>query len=117
MSEFTLEEDPFAVEMSYDLPRSGSVHEVWRSELDSFYAQMRKFESMHVQDVFMCLSAFSARAAEIRTQLCRDDSRKALSFRTKEVEPFLNDCEFQFKVHSRNQSVREMEFKLSGGAI
>lgn len=122
MPEFVLHEpdfgsgDPFLAEMTYDTPKSGSMFDAWRAEIDAFYREMRKFDSMDLHSVFMRLSAFSARAAEMRTQLARDDSRRAASMRTKEIEPFLNDLEFQFKVHSRAHSVQEMDFKMSGGA-
>jgi hypothetical protein len=111
-----LNEDPFDAEIAYDLPRTGSKFEDWRAELDAFYREMRKFESFDPHSVFMRLSAFSARASEMRAQLARDDSRRALALRTKEVEPFLDECDRQFKYHSRAQAVSDMEFRLSGGA-
>lgn len=88
-----------------------------QSEVDSWYAEMRAFEGMDPSDIFMRLAAFSARASEIRTQVQRTDNRRLTAFRTKELDPFLQACEFQFKVWSRVHAVRDMEFRLSGGAV
>lgn len=119
MAELVLQEDPFAVESSPEVspaPRKSGQLDVWRSELDSYYSEMRKFESMDPVEVFLRLSAFSARASEIRSVIVRSENRRHTSFRTQEIDPFIDECDRQFKLHSRIQSTREMEFRISGGA-
>lgn len=88
----------------------------WREELDGYYELMQEFCALDPHTVFMRLSAMSARASEMRSRLARDDSRRALTLRTREVEPFLDECDRQFKVHSRALTITELEFKMSGGA-
>lgn len=87
----------------------------FQQEFDSYYAAMRHFSDRDVTEIFMAVAAFSARACEIRSNLIRNESRRAAAFRTREIDPFLEACEFQFKVWSRLQSVRQMEVDLSRG--
>ena len=89
----------------------------FQGELDQYYAEMQDLCVMDPVEVFMKLSAFSARVSEMRSQLVRVDSRRSSSFRTKEVEPFLDECDRQFKIHSRIQAFREMELKMMGTQI
>lgn len=88
-----------------------------RSELDSYWGTIRKFQYMDITEVLLSISAFSARAAELRSMLMRSEGRKSNAFRTREIDPFLDHCELQFRIHSRLQSIREMEFKMSGGQV
>lgn len=86
----------------------------WRDELDHYYLQMQQFEQCEPDEIFMALAGFSARVSEIRTRLVRMQTRISQAFRTQEVDPFINECDRQFKLWSRVQAVREMDFKLSG---
>lgn len=88
-----------------------------QAELDGYYALMREFSGADMTEILMGLAAFSARASEIRTVLVREENRRAQSFRTKELDPFLEEVDRQFKVWSRLQAVRDMEFRASGGGI
>lgn len=90
--------------------------DTWRGELDSYYQQMHLFQQMEPDEIFVALSAFSARASEIRSHLVRVDTRLHTSFRTREIDPFIDECDRQFKLWSRVQSVKDMEFRMSGGA-
>lgn len=88
-----------------------------RDEVLSYYAEMREFGAMDVVDVFLSLSAWSARVGELRAYIVMRDDRKANALRTKILDPFLEQVDFQFKVHSRIQAVREMEARLAGGQV
>lgn len=119
MAEFELEDDPFLAEASTEiahLPRFSTNLDGWRAELSAYLAEMQKFEGMDPVEVFMRLSAFSARAAEIRFAITQSENRRHQAFRTQGVDPFIEQCEFQFRVYSRIQAVRDMEFRISGGA-
>lgn len=119
MAQFELEEDPFVAEEATEilsLPRTSSNLDEWRAELGAYFAEMQKFEGMPPEEVFLRLSAFSARASEIRFQITQNESRRYQSFRTQGVDPFIEECDRQFRIHSRIQSTREMEFRISGGA-
>jgi hypothetical protein len=86
----------------------------WRDEIDHYYLSMQQFEQCETDEIFMSLAGFSARASEVRTRLQRMQTRAATAFRTQEIDPFLEEVDRQFKLWSRVQAVREMDFKLSG---
>lgn len=118
MAEFELA-DPFAAERQTEvpeIPRNATSLEGWRIELAAYFSEMQDFQGMPPEDVFMRLSAFSARASEIRFHITQTENRRHQAFRTQCVDPFLDECDRQFKIHSRIQSTREMEFRISGGA-
>ncbi len=90
----------------------------WRAELDAFHAKMRdEFQLGDPASVFMALAAMSARMSEVRTAIARSDNRRWQSFRKAELDPFLEECERQYRFHSRALSVREQELRLSGGGM
>lgn len=118
MPEFQLADDPFLHEATLDSRGQralGTKLDSWRQELGGYFAEMQEFQNMAPDDVFLRLSAFSARASEIRYEITQTDNRRHQSFRTQGIDPFLEECDRQFRIHSRIQSVRDMEFKLSGG--
>lgn len=86
-----------------------------RAALDQYYAKMRDFGETDISEILMALAAFSAYASELRGQLQRYDNRRLQSFRTKELDPFIEELDRQFKIWSRYQAVRDMEFRMSGG--
>jgi len=90
---------------------------VWREELHGYFAAMRQFNVMDAVDVFEHLSAFSARASEIRNLCMEMDSRRNNNFRIREIDPFIEECDRQFKIHSRILSVKEVEARLAGGSF
>lgn len=98
-------------------PTESSVIRALQGELDAYYVQMRGFQREDVTDIFMALAAFTARASEVRSHLSRQFSKRIDSFRTKELDPFIDECDRQFRVWSRMQSVRQMEADLSGKVI
>ena len=48
----------------------------------------------------------------IRTKIVRTENKRYSSFRTKEIEPFITECQFQFKVYSRMHSVTSLEWEM-----
>lgn len=86
-----------------------------RSELDQYYQAMQKFSTLEPDQILMALSAYSARMGEIRLQLVRRDTRKSTALRCKEVDPFLEACEFQFKIWSRIVTTKTMELEMTRG--
>ena len=65
----------------------------------------------------MKIASYAAYASEMRGRVVRSESRRMQAFRTRELDPFLDQCEFQFKVWSRYQSVRQMEYDLTRGGV
>ncbi len=86
----------------------------YQDEIDEYYEVLKQLNQMDVADVFRTLSAYSARASELRTRLSRVDTKKAQSFRTREVEPFIEEIDRQYRYQSRNLTVMEIEMRLAG---
>lgn len=89
--------------------------DLWRTEIAQCYVIMREFNTMDSTDVFMSLSQFSGRASEIRSHLSEHEGRREANFRIKVIDPFIEECDRQFKIHSRLQAIREMDARLAGG--
>lgn len=85
-----------------------------RDELDECYAEMKQFTDFDLGDVFLKLAAWSARASEVRGQLCRHETKSNMALRTKEIDPFIAEVDRQFRTFSRIQALRESEYKMDG---
>lgn len=86
--------------------------EAIQEELDSWYRKMKTFPSREPTDILLLLSGWTARASEIRGMLWRINTTRASQIRIREIEPFLQECDRQFKIHSRIVSTREIEVKM-----
>lgn len=107
MSRFVLESEP---KVQTD-PLEG-----WRRELDDALKVMIKFSKMNHTDIFISLSGFTARASYIRNIVARvPENRRMAAFRTKELEPFIEECDRQFKYWSRALSVQALDWEISKG--
>lgn len=98
-------------------PTGPSTVEVIQSEIDKYTEEMAGFPNMEPGEVFLYLSAWSARMTELKIQLSRSGSQKAKSLVSREVDPLLEEIERQFRFHSRLQATRDWELKLSGGQV
>lgn len=87
----------------------------YQAEIDGFYVLMKDFNELDLRGVLSSLAAMSARASYIRSLVIRNEGRQAASFRTRQIEPFLDEVDRQFKTWSRLQSVIQMEFDASRG--
>lgn len=87
-----------------------------RRELDTYWVSLRGFAEMEPDQVLIALSAFTARVGEMRTHCYRDGGRLATRLRLDELEPFIEECDRQFKFHSRLQSIRELDWRMAGGS-
>lgn len=94
---------------------SVSVLDHYREELVEYLREMQEFNHWDPSKVFQSLSAYSARAMEMRQYLTHYDSRRNQAFRKEVVDAFISECERQFKFQSRAQAVREMDARLAGG--
>lgn len=86
-----------------------------QSEFDSYYQEMLTFMEMEPDEIFMKLSAYSARASFVRSQVMRSQSRTLTAFRTGEIDPFLSECDRQFKIWSRVFAVTSLDWNLARG--
>lgn len=87
----------------------------WGSEIASYFNTMKRLADMDPSDAFVHLAQFSARASEMRTQLGTHETKQEAAFRNRIIDPFLEECDRQFKIHSRIQAIREMDARLAGG--
>lgn len=87
-----------------------------RSEMDGYYEMMQAFGTGDPRENLMQLSAFSARMSHMRTWIIRNAEDKTwANFRTKELDPFITECDRQFKIWSRLITYSQHEYDLSKG--
>lgn len=86
--------------------------EAWRGELDEFFEIMNDFGN-NEDSIFHDLSAMSARASQIRTLVVRAENKALQVFRTQEIDPFLKECDRQFKFWSRVLTVSQHEWEIT----
>lgn len=86
-----------------------------QSEINDYLTRLKELNSQPATEVFMTLSAISARLAEIRNRLVRTETRRFVALRTREVDPLIEEVDRQFKMHSRIASVRQMEWDATTG--
>jgi hypothetical protein len=92
-----------------------------RAELDSYFEIVKSFRELNTDEVLLHIAGMSGRVAEIRTQLVRTERYGATaggqSFRTKEIDPFLELLNLQFKIFSRLLSAQTLDYEMSKGGV
>jgi uncharacterized small protein (DUF1192 family) len=88
-----------------------------RRELDEYYQQILGFHMAEPDQVLLAVSGISARLIGIRAEIMRGGTQRANKFRTSELDPLLDHLEQQFRIHSRLLSVRDLDFRMSGGQV
>ena len=90
-----------------------------RSEMDGYFEMMQDFQMSDPRENLSRLSAFTARMSYVRTRIIRGEadggSKEAANFRTKELDPFISECDRQFKIWSRLVTVAQLDYELSRG--
>ncbi len=87
----------------------------WKTEIAESYVTMQEFNTMDPVSVFQNLSQFSARASEMRSRIGTTASKDWQNFRIRIIDPFIEECDRQFKLHSRITAIQEMDARLAGG--
>lgn len=85
----------------------------WRNEIDAYFDIMRQFEGYGVDEILKALSSMTSRASQIRSFAVRSEDRRTQSFRTRELDPFISECDRQFKIWSRMLSIHTMDWEMS----
>lgn len=93
------------------------ILQAYIAELDLYYEAVKAFANQEPDEVLQQIAAFTARLCEIRARLQRSGSAIANKLRTREVEPLMEQLDFQFRIGSRLQAIREFDFKASGGGV
>lgn len=98
-------------------PQVGSIDSV-RKEVDDAFADMKTFHNMEPDEVMRMCGGHSARLSEIRVQINRIEvvARQWKPIREREIEPAIEELKQQYLIASRLHSVRELDFKMQGGA-
>lgn len=86
-----------------------------REEIDDYFVGLKKLGSWEPAEVFLWLSGVTARLVELRTICWRSESRRLTALRSREIDPLIDECERQFRFHSRVQSCRQIEFDAFKG--
>ena len=89
---------------------------VYRQEIDEYVEQIQTFHMVEPDQVLLAVSAIAARLVAIRVELQRSGSQRANKLRTSEIDPILDHLDQQFRIHSRLLAVRDLDFRMSGGA-
>lgn len=84
----------------------------WRDEVFAYLSEMSTLSEQDEEQIFVKLAGWSARASYIRAYLILDTSRTYQSFRTGIVDPFIQECDRQFKVWSRYVSIKQMQWEM-----
>lgn len=93
---------------------SGDQMKQWLAEIDEYFEHMQDFNNQEPDEIFRSLSGWTARMSHIRSVINRNESKLLQAFRTKQVDPFLLECERQFKMWSRVFSVQSMDWNMQG---
>lgn len=103
------------VESTNSSKESRSQLDEFREELGEYIAEMRSWSPSQGSEVMGYLASMNARAAQMRHWLHSQQNRSAHMFRQNELQDFLDTCDFQFRVYSRIQSVKQSEITMSRG--
>lgn len=80
-----------------------------------FLSKMQAWPTSEPDVVMREISAAAARLIEIRCQVVRSENRQYQSFRTKQLDPLLDQLKFQFNVHSRLVSTISLDWDMAKG--
>lgn len=124
MTTFELEESgrrspAWPVEVAPTVPSSdeNALRQEYIAEINVYVASMVHWHGREPDEVLLACSAYSARLSEMRVHLQRRNSALCKQLLNREVDPLLSQIEFQFRVHSRLLSSRELDLRMSGGQV
>lgn len=90
-----------------------AVKKNWQPEILGFIEEMKTWEQGgECRTVLKRIGGMSARAFEIRIRLIRRPERWAQTFRTQEVDPFLEHCKFQKDIWSRIFETMKSDYEI-----
>lgn len=88
-----------------------------KGEMDSYYTMGKAWATAEPDVVMIQISSIIARLTEIRAMCMRDNGQRTTRLRLNEIDPLIEALNFQFKIHSRLQAIREMDYKVSGAQV
>jgi hypothetical protein len=108
---------PTPVEQPAEITREQAWIAELQLELDSYLVELKRLASKTPEQVFMLLSGITGRLVELRVQTWRSTSRRLAALRAHEIDPLLEQCDRAFRLHSRLQAVRSLDWELSKGQV
>lgn len=84
-------------------------------EIDSYHQAIKGFADSEPDVVLLQCSSFLARLSEMRGECWRRSGARFAQIRSREIEPLIHDLHYQFQIHSRLLTVRELDYKMSRG--
>jgi len=108
---FRLENNPPETQAVVTNSKVGTL-DGWLAEIDGYFSIMEKFGEAEPDQIFSYLSSWTARASHMRSMINRSESKIAQGFRTKQIDPFINECDRQFKLWSRVFSVQSLDWNM-----
>jgi len=89
--------------------------EEWRTEIIELLVEMAKWSSSADDPLYIMkrLSACTARASWMRNKLVRSGARNAKAFLSGEIDPFITECDRQFRTWSRVGALLRDEFEMT----
>ena len=90
----------------------------FREELDEFFTEIGRFYQMDEVSILQRLAAYSARMSYVRSLIMRQrEVRELTNFRTRELDPFLEEVDRQFRIWSRIITIKQREYDQAGAAF
>jgi hypothetical protein len=101
------------------IPKKGSLTiQDFRNELDDFYKEIALFYQMDSVAILQRIAAYTARMSYVRALIMRQrEVRELTNFRIKELDPFLEEVDRQFRVWSRIVTIQQREFDQTSKAF
>lgn len=112
--EFSLKNEEDVKPSKESQPKTDII-KLWQKELDGYFEEMYKFGDLEPDEIFRKLSAWTSRASYIRGQIVRINNKRMQWFRTQEIDPFITECDRQFKNWSRTFSVQSLDWNMQRG--
>lgn len=101
-----------------ELPQKPNTEEKiaeWRKEIVEFLTEMAKWSTEADDPLYIMkrLSSCTARASWMRNKLIRSGARNAKAFLAGEIDPFIDECDRQFRIWSRVGALMRDEFDMT----
>lgn len=106
---------PAPVQSNHATPTETELRSEYIAEITAYVRAMTNWHNEEPDTVLLACSAYAARLSEMRVHLQRRNSAFCKQLLNREVDPLLHQIEFQFRVHSRLLSSRELDLKMAGG--
>jgi len=86
----------------------------WSEEILGYITEMGRFKEINDPvEILRTLSGFSARGSYMNNKIGSTTNKKLMSFKTDELQPFMREADFQFRVWSRIGALFKDEWEMT----